>query len=236
MKIDRERPHHRHARAAAERKNDPERQRKHDADRRHHDRYEHPAPQHGVDRLKADRGPSRQQDVRHDRQHDEEINGAKVAARRLQPQQPDHPDSQHEKEHIDAPALRNGVRAVDEIRQSLPDERPAGADLAMLDGPEAGVAIAPAPHRVDHQKPDDFRDRPGEQQHDQHRQRDIEWRGQQIGAQPANRAGHRRRRRPRRNRRAAHKGHFSNGKIALGHGHGPGLTVPPAPCGGCRGS
>jgi hypothetical protein len=226
----------RHARAAAKRQDDSERQREHDADRRDHDRHQHAAPQHRVDRLKANPRPTCQQDVGHDRQHDEEINGAEVAARRFQPQQPDHPDGQHEKEHIDAPALRNGVRAVDEIRQSLPDERPTGADLAVLDRPKTGIAVVSAPHRVDHKKPHDFGDRPGEQQHDQHRERDIERRGQEVCAQPADRARHRRRRRPRLNRRAAHKGHFSNGKIALGHGHGLRLTVPPAPCGDCRNS
>ena len=129
-----------------------------------------------------------QQDERRDGQHHEEINGADIAPRRVEPQQPDNADRQHREENIDSPALGDRIGAVDEIRQPLPHERPAGADFAMLHGFEAGVAVGAAPHRVDQQKLDQLRDDPGKQQRDDDRERDVERRRQQVRAQPAERA------------------------------------------------
>ena len=99
-----------------------------------------------------------QQDERADRQHDEEIERAEIAPRRFEPQQPDDADRQHREEDIDAPALGDRIGAVDEIRQPLPDERPAGADLAMLDDFAAGIAVGAGPDRVDEQKLDEIRE------------------------------------------------------------------------------
>ena len=56
-----------------------------------------------------------QQDVGEDREDPEEIDRSEIAARRLQPQQPDDADGQQSEEDVDPPALGDRVGAVDEV-------------------------------------------------------------------------------------------------------------------------
>ena len=81
-----------------------------------------------------------QQHVGQDRQHDEKIDRAEVAARRRQPQQPYEAEHQSHKEHIDAPALAERIEAIDEIGEPDPDEGPARARIRPRRRSETGLA------------------------------------------------------------------------------------------------
>ena len=90
-----------------------------------------------------------EQHVGDDRHDDEEIERAEIAPRRFEPQQPEDADREHREEDIDAPALRDRVRAVDEVGEAVAHERPAGADLghASALGRQASRSAA-APDRM----------------------------------------------------------------------------------------
>ena len=68
-----------------------------------------------------------EQDVRRDRQGDEEIDRGEVAARRIEPREPHDAGGKQREENVDPPTLRQRIGAVDEIGKALVHEGPAGA-------------------------------------------------------------------------------------------------------------
>jgi hypothetical protein len=88
-----------------------------------------------------------------DRQHDEEIEGADVAARRRLPQQPDNAERQSQKEEVNAPALAERIEAVHEIGEPHADEGPASARIRLCRRRKTDVAVGSGPNRIDEEKP-----------------------------------------------------------------------------------
>ena len=203
MKMTAEQSDDRHLRAAPQCQQDAERQRGHHADRGDDDGDEDAAPQRRRHDAKPDPRRAVKQHERQDRQHDEEIQRADVATRRRQPQQPDDAERQSEEEQIDPPALADRVEAVDEVGRPDAHERPAGAGLRLRRRSQAGVAVGSGPDRVDQEKPQQRRHRPDDEQDADQRQRHVGRARKKIAAQPAHRAGARRRRRQPLGRRAA---------------------------------
>ena len=169
----REKSYRRHIGAAGERQQNTERQGHHDAHGRDYDCDQDAAPERGrdVDQAKA-RRPA-QKDIGHDRQHDEEIDGGEVAARRRQPSQPGDAECQRQEEHVHTPALSERIEAVNEIGKPHTDKSPTGAGLRVRRRSQASLAVASRPHRIEQEKSQQRRRRPGDEKNAEQRQRDI---------------------------------------------------------------
>src|SRR6516164_9259657 len=125
----------------SERQQNAERQRGHDSYGCDDDSDENAAPQRGRHVGQADHRHPAQKNVRKDRQHDEEIDGAEIAARRAEPGQPGYAEREQHEEQIDAPALAYRIEAVDEIGGPYPHESPARAGFGVLLRRQAGLTI-----------------------------------------------------------------------------------------------
>src|SRR5204863_291318 len=89
-------------------------------------------PQRGIHVSQADRRHPIQENVGDDWNNHEEIKRADVTPRRLEPEQPENANCQHNEENIDPPTLRNRIGGVDEIGEPIAHEGPAGPDSRRI--------------------------------------------------------------------------------------------------------
>ena len=109
-------------------------------------------PHRLVGTRQTDQRQAAEQDQRQDRQHDEEIDGADIAARRRKPQQPDQ-RRMPARERTNRPASAGRPdRSHRRNRRTNANERPAGAGMRTGRRRKAGLAIGAGPGRVDQEK------------------------------------------------------------------------------------
>ena len=125
-----------------------------------------------------------QENVGEDREDPEEVHRSEIAARRLQPEQPDHAEGEQSEEDIDPPALRDRVGAVDEVVQLVPDEGPAGAALAAAGIGAAGRPVGAGPDRIDDEKLQERRNDDVEEVEHHQRQDRVEGAGKEVFPNP----------------------------------------------------
>ena len=95
-----------------------------------------------------------QQEKRHDRKRDEEQPGVEALGRQPRNQQRQQQQRRKDERQVDPPALRLGIKAVDELGEFRLHIRPARADRVAGVFREAGVAIGAGPDRIDQQESD----------------------------------------------------------------------------------
>ena len=122
---------------------------------------------------------------RRKRHHDEEVERAEVAPRRVEPRHPADAEGEQREEHIDPPALFDRIEAVGEEIDAVDDEGPAGADLRAIRPRQAVGPARAVPHRVDDQELRERRHDPDDQQGADQGQHDVERAGEQVIPEPS---------------------------------------------------